>query len=140
MDRLWNFLAQLELRDLLWVVAVFLATFVLSLAVVSWLLVLLPATYFVERDRRPFWVGQPPVVRWSGLIAKNLLGAALVAGGVVLSLPGIPGQGLLTILIGVMLLDFPGKRKLERKIVGMPRVLRTINRLRARFGKPPLVL
>jgi hypothetical protein len=39
-----------------------------------------------------------------------------------------------------MLLNFPGKRALERKLVGRPRVLRAINGLRARFGKPGLVL
>ncbi len=57
-----------------------------------------------------------------------------------MSLPGIPGQGLLTILLGVMLLDFPGKRRLEFKIISRPKVFRAINRLRARFDKPPLVL
>ena len=76
----------------------------------------------------------------SPIILKNASGIALVALGFVLSLPGIPGQGLLTILLGVMLLDFPGKRRLERRLVGMPRVFDRVNRLRARFGKPPLVL
>jgi hypothetical protein len=47
---------------------------------------------------------------------------------------------MLTILIGVMLLNFPGKRRLERWLVSRPRVLPVINRLRARFGKPPLLL
>jgi hypothetical protein len=73
-------------------------------------------------------------------VLKNLLGLGLVALGLLLSLPGIPGQGLLTGLIGIMLLDFPGKRRLERKLVGMPRVLAAINRLRHRYGKVPLVL
>jgi hypothetical protein len=58
----------------------------------------------------------------------------------VLSIPGVPGQGILTILLGIMLLDFPGKRKLEHKIVSRPKVLSTINKLRHRFGKPALVL
>jgi hypothetical protein len=59
---------------------------------------------------------------------------------VLLSLPGVPGQGILTILIGVMLLDFPGKRRLERWLVRRPAVFKGINRIRARFDKPPLVL
>ena len=58
----------------------------------------------------------------------------------VLTLPGVPGQGMLTILIGLMLLDVPGKRRLERRIVGRRRILQAINRLRKRFGRPPLVL
>jgi hypothetical protein len=54
--------------------------------------------------------------------------------------PGVPGQGVLTILLGIMLLDFPGKRALETRIVGRPRVNGAVNALRARFGKPPLIL
>ena len=67
---------------------------------------------------------------------KNLLGVVLVALGIVMSLPGVPGQGILTILLGIMLLDFPGKRNLEHKMVSRPQVLNAINKLRHRFGKP----
>jgi hypothetical protein len=73
-------------------------------------------------------------------ILKNVIGAGVVGLGLLLSFPGIPGQGILTILIGVMLLDFPGKRRLERAVIRRPRVLGAVNRLRARYGKPPLVL
>nr|ALS89658.1 putative transmembrane protein (PGPGW) [uncultured bacterium] len=64
----------------------------------------------------------------------------LVVLGVVMSIPGVPGQGILTILLGVMLLDFPGKRNFERKLVTRPQVRNAINKLRHRFGKPELVL
>jgi hypothetical protein len=57
-----------------------------------------------------------------------------------MSLPGVPGQGILTILLGLMLLDLPGKRAWEQKLVKRPKVLQTINQLRGKFGKPPLVL
>jgi len=73
-------------------------------------------------------------------VGKNLLGLVLVALGVVLSVPGVPGQGLLTILIGIILLDFPGKRALVQRLVGRPAVLGAINRLRARFRRPPMEL
>jgi hypothetical protein len=52
----------------------------------------------------------------------------------------VPGQGILNILLGIMLLDFPGKRSLEYRLVSRPQVLSTINKLRHRFGKPKLVL
>lgn len=128
----------------LWSGALFLVTFAVtfaaSLTLVGVLLVKLPPTYFLDRHQRDLWIDQHPAVRWSGIVLKNALGIALIALGALLSLPGIPGQGLLTILLGVMLLDFPGKRRLERRLIGMPRVLDRVNRLRARFGKPPLVL
>src|SRR5262249_60782572 len=81
-----------------------------------------------------------PVLRGAARVAKNLLGGMVALLGILLSLPGIPGPGLLLVLIGLTLLDIPGKRRLERKLIGRPRVLRGINSLRERFGKPPLVL
>ena len=64
----------------------------------------------------------------------------LVLLGLIMAIPGVPGQGLLTALIGLTLLSFPGKRRLERRFVRMPALLRAINRLRARFARPPLEL
>ena len=51
---------------------------------------------------------------------------------------GIPGQGLLTMIVGLTMIDFPGKQRLERRLIGRPHVLRAINRLRARFQRAPL--
>jgi UPF0716 family protein affecting phage T7 exclusion len=72
------------------------------------------------------------------LILKNLLGVAVVAAGILMLF--VPGQGVLTILLGIMLLDVPGKWTLEQKILSRTEVRKTINRLRARFRKPALVL
>ena len=52
----------------------------------------------------------------------------------------LPGQGILTILIGLMLLDFPGKRGLERRLVQQPAVWRAINWMRAKAHQPALEL
>jgi hypothetical protein len=120
--------------------ALFLATFVISIVVIGALLVMLPPTYFLDSHDRGLWIDQHPVIRWTGIVVKNLVGIAIILLGAALSLPGIPGQGLLTILIGLVLLDFPGKRRLERKILQMRRVLQKINSLRQRFGRQPLTL
>ena len=115
-------------------------TFVVSIAVVTVVLVKLPANYFHSSHERDFLVERHPVLRAVGIFAKNLLGLLLVGLGIVMSLPGVPGQGVLTILLGIMLLDFPGKRGLETRIVSRPRVNAAVNALRARFDKPPLLL
>ena len=130
----------ISLRGVLIGVGVFVITFSVSLAVVSVILVKLPRTYFKEDHPRDLWSDRHPVIRLAGVIGKNLLGLLLVALGIVLSLPGVPGQGILTILLGIMLLDFPGKRRLEYKLISRPSVLRAVNKLRTRFGKPELVL
>jgi hypothetical protein len=127
-------------QSLLLGVLLFVVSFAISLAVVSFILVKIPPDYFQEDRPQEFWSGRHPVIRMLGMVAKNLLGIVLVALGIVMSVPGVPGQGILTILLGIMLLDFPGRQKLERKIVSQPRVLKNVNKLRHRFGKPELEL
>ncbi len=121
-------------------IALYGVTLAASLLVVGVLLVRLPATYFLDSEDRQLWVDHHPAARLVLHILKNLAGIGLIALGLLLSLPGIPGQGLLTVLIGLMLVDFPGKRRLERRLIGQPRVLHAVNRLRLRYGKAPLIL
>lgn len=71
------------------------------------------------------------------MVLKNALGILFFLSG--LAMLFLPGQGLLTMFIGLVLLDFPRKQILVRHILGYRRVLRVINRLRAKFGKPVLV-
>jgi len=52
----------------------------------------------------------------------------------------LPGQGLLTILIGLLLLDFPGKRALELRLLRRPALRGFLDRMRQRRGVPPFVL
>src|SRR6266513_4111557 len=132
-------LASISLQRVLLAVLLFVVTFAVSLAVVSFILVKLPSTYFQEGHPRDFWSDRHPGIRLAGVFAKNVLGILLVALGILMSIPGVPGQGVLTILLGIMLLDFPGKRRLEQKLLSRPGVLKTINRLRLKFDKPPLI-
>lgn len=121
-------------------VLLFVVAFTISLAIVSFIMVKIPADYFKLDRPRELLPDKSRAIRWLVVIVKNLLGILLVALGIIMSVPGVPGQGILTILLGIMLLDFPGKRKLEYKIVSRPKVLNAINKLRHRFGKPPLEL
>jgi hypothetical protein len=137
---MFTLLGLIALRSVLLGVLLFLVTFIASLAIVSFVLVKIPADYFKKDNPRDFWADRHSAIRLLGLVGKNLLGVLLVVLGVLLSLPGVPGQGILTILLGIMLLDIPGKRALEHKLVSRPRVYQAINKLRHRFGKPNLVL
>jgi hypothetical protein len=139
-DWLSEFAASLTWKNALIGVAIFVVTFLVNLAIVSFILVKIPADYFTKHHVTKFWSGPKPALHAAGIIGKNILGVLLLALGIVLSVPGVPGQGLLTILLGIMLLDFPGKRNLERKLLERKGILGTINRLRQRFDKPPLEL
>ena len=131
--------AMTWVQKMLLTLGVFSLTLLFSLGAVMAVLVRLPATYFRDDDVS-ISPRRHPIIRGIAVILKNMFGALLILLGLFLSLPGVPGQGILTILIGVMLLNFPGKRRLERWLVSRPRVLPVINGLRARFGKPPLLL
>lgn len=137
---LTDFFASITWQSALLAVLLFVVTFTISLAIVSFIMVKIPPDYFHKDRPRDLWSDRHPAVRWLGVFAKNLLGIVLVVLGILMSIPGVPGQGVLTILLGIMLLDFPGKRTLEYKLVSRPQVLTTINKLRQRFGKPSLVL
>ncbi len=121
-------------------VGTFLITFTLSLLVVGIVMVKIPANYFSSHYVQDFMPGKPWILRWGAVILKNLLGVFLIFLGILLSLPGVPGQGLLTILLGLIMIDIPGKRPLEARIIKRPAILATINNLRARYNKPPLEL
>jgi hypothetical protein len=133
-------LVLIERGNVILAISLFLVTFAASVGIISFILVKIPPNYFQESYSRTFWVDRSPAVRWAGLIGKNVLGILLVLLGIVMSLPGIPGQGVLTILLGIMLLDLPGKRRLEQKILKQPKIMEKINALRHKFSKPPLVL
>ena len=76
---------------------------------------------------------QPAVV-----LVKNAIGIVLILVGFAMLI--LPGQGLLTILFGIALTNFPGKFRLERRIVNIPSVRGALDRIRSAAGRPPLRL
>ena len=124
----------------IWALVLAVTLFVLSNLILLGLVVALPADFFHHARssntiQRRHWV-----VYVAAMIAKNLLGLLLLLLGGFLILPGVPGPGLVCILIGLAMVNFPGKRRLQEKLLSYPHVRRTVNRLRARFGRPPLQL
>lgn len=122
-----------------WLVPLSVFVFFASIAAVSAIVVRMPVDYFrgERRERDPF-PGLHPLLRRALRMSRQGLGVALIVVGIVMLIT--PGQGLLTILIGLTLLDFKGKYALERRLVRKPPVLRAINWLRKRAGRAPLEL
>ena len=114
-------------------------TFVASLVVIPFICVRMGHDYFMpHRDLDTTLRGRRPVIRWTGLILKNLAGLILFLAGVAMLF--LPGQGVITMIIGILLMNFPGKRSFELWLIRIPGILRTINSLRQRAGHPPLEL
>jgi hypothetical protein len=111
---------------------------VASYGMVMFAILKIPADYFTSAYPLKIRSNKPFFIRWSLVILKNLFGAFLVVSGVIMIFG--PGPGVLTILLGLIMLDIPGKRPLEVKIIQRPAVLSAINNLRARYKKAPLVM
>jgi Putative transmembrane protein (PGPGW) len=123
---------------LIWLTALSMVFFVVTLIAIPFILVRLPADYFDVRVPRPWMEDHHPVLRLLGHIVKNAVGVIFLFAGFLMLF--LPGQGVLTMLIGISMLDFPGKRKVEAKLIGQPTVLSVINGMRKKFNKPPLLL
>jgi len=114
------------------------AMLVISAIVIPFLIVRLPADFYVENDHPRHLFQDRPLVRIIFLTVKNAIGAVLAVAGVLMLV--LPGQGILTILAALALLNFPGKRKMEMRILHRPAILKSINWVRRRAGREPLAL
>jgi len=138
MEWLASFWESITWGKVLLGVGLFVISFALSIAAIAIVMVKIPANYFSSHYQQDFLPNSPWLVRWGAVLAKNIFGVFLILLGIVLSLPGVPGQGVLTILLGLIMVDIPGKRPLEAKIIKRPTILAAVNDLRAKYNKPPL--
>lgn len=121
-----------------WLALLSLVSLVLVAVAVPWVVVALPPDYFTRDERAgvELW-DRHPLLRALIIAVKNVLALLFIVIG--LALLFLPGQGVLTIIVGVLLLDFPGKYRFERWLMCRPRIQHLFNRLRGRAGKPPFV-
>ena len=120
---------------IVWLVSISLGIFVFSLVTIKWLVALIPEDYFVMKSGSKFRSKRPYLWLITAVV-KNLVGYTLILGGIIMLF--VPGQGLFTIFIGLILSNYPGKYYIERRIVAMPKILNTVNWLRKKTDKPPL--
>ena len=111
-------------------------TLLASILSILALVIYLPADYFT-REKQISIVANP-ILRILLRILKNIFGVIALFIGIIMLIG--PGQGLFTILVGVILCDFPRKRKVERKLIARPALLTAANRIRARYNRPPILL
>jgi len=135
---MWNFIETNE-HLVEWMMLAAAAMFLVTLAVVPFLIIRLPSDYFTHSRRlRQDLDPRHPAVRVIFIVVKNVIGGLLIAVGIAMLV--LPGQGLLTIVIGLTLVDFPGKYRVEQAVVRQHTVHRAIDWIRTKAGKPPLEL
>ena len=120
-----------------WLTAFSVALFIGSIVAVPWLVARIPTDYFMATaSEQNEFRQQHPTASLLWRILKNVIGVVLLLAGVAMLI--LPGQGLLTILLGVMLVDFPGKRRLELLIIRRPSIRRVVGWIRRRSGRDEL--
>ena len=138
MQWLSEFWQSLTLGQVLFAGGIFLGSLLLNILVIGLVFVKIPSHYFSSHYQDDFLPNSSWITRWGAVILKNVAGLVMVIIGIV-QLVG-PGQGILSILTGLILMDIPGKRPLEARIIKRPTVLAAVNRLRAKYGREPLVM
>ena len=120
------------------VVIASVASFVLTGVGCVVMITYLPSNYFIGsyQERRI----KNPFIRFFVSLIKNVAGFLLIIVGALMSLPAVPGQGLLTVLTGLIISDFPGKKCLARRIIRIRTVYLTANKIRLHFKRQPLEL
>ena len=123
-------------KDLiLWFGSISLFVFLFSLLSLKWLVSLIPEDYFINKKDSKIKTNNI-LIWYIVLIFKNLIGYSLILGGIMMLV--LPGQGLFTIIIGLMMSNYPGKYSIEKKFIAIPTILKSINWLRRKSNKPPI--
>ena len=117
------------------IAAMVLLSFAVTSVIAICVVVRLPSDFLRIASRQP---GRRSLREWSAFLLKNLLGLFLIVAGAVLALPGMPGQGLLMIAVGLMVSDLPGRDPLLRRMLEKRSVRVPLNRLRRLFSRAPL--
>ena len=132
-----DYLLELATRykdELYWLGWLSIATLIASAAFIPLLASRIPVDYFYNNqhlnNRKRCWRS----IAYSGM--RNLLALILLAAGILMLV--LPGQGLLTLLMALFVADLPGKHRIERKLIGHPKLLASLNWIRAHRGIAPL--
>ncbi len=119
-----------------WMAIISAITFIISIVLIPIVISRLPANYFQPHYRHALQANKGIGASLITL-SKNILGLVLVIAGFLMFF--IPGQGILTMLIGLGLMNFPGKYSMERKLASRPAVLKSMNWIRSKAGVEPLL-
>ncbi|URQ72362.1 hypothetical protein M9C84_00635 [SAR86 cluster bacterium] len=112
--------------------------FLLSLLGLSWLISIIPHNYFVDKKRVSLIKIKNPLMWLPIIIIKNSIGLVLILFGILMLI--LPGQGVLTIITGLIFLDYPGKFRFERSLVRNKLILNSMNWIRRKLDKPDLII
>ena len=132
-------LISLPLTELLQILGIIsVLTFLGSLIILPWLVLRMRPDYFirhhqevVERHRRH------PVLAVIIFLLRNSIGCCLLIAGIAMLV--LPGQGILTMVVGFSVMDFPGKHRIMDRVMANKKIQQALNWIRHKGGREELV-
>jgi len=109
---------------------------VVSAIAVPWIVLRLPTDAFRRPNPLNAFRRHHPALRVLLFLIRNVIGIVLLLAGIAMLV--LPGQGILTILLALIVMEFPGKWWLEHRLVGQPAVMRLLNWIRRKGHREPL--
>lgn len=137
-DWILQFWESLTWGRIAWGLLFTVITIIASYGLIVIGMIKIPADYFSSTYVKEIKHDKHFTLRWSAFIIKNIVGFLLIIAGIIMIFT--PGPGVPTILLGLVMMDIPGKRPLEAKLIQRPLVLSAVNELRAKYNKPPLIM
>lgn len=137
-ERLAQFWEALTWGRIAWGLSFTIITIIASYGLIVIGMIKIPADYFSSTYVKEINHDKHFSIRWTAFIVKNIIGFLLIIAGIIMIFT--PGPGVPTILLGLIMMDIPGKRPLEAKLIKRPMVLSAVNDLRSKYNKPPLIL
>ncbi|RUM36074.1 MAG: hypothetical protein DSY58_06000 [Desulfobulbus sp.] len=123
-------------RLLEWLGLLSVVTFFASIVFIPWLILRLETDFFIKHRVAPPRASSHALpVRVILLVLRNGVGLVFLAAGVAMLF--LPGQGILTILIGLSMMNFPGREFVLERLVQNQKVRKSLNWLRSKGNKAP---
>ncbi len=119
--------------ELLAVISLF--TFLLSIILIPWYIGRLPPDFFHILQTQG--IDHQNKRTTLGLLLQNCIGVLLIIAGFIMLF--MPGQGILTILIGMLCMSFPGKLRLILYLVNRPSIRTSLNWTRKKMKQKPFI-
>lgn len=135
LQQLWE---SLTWSRIIWGTIITIISVIISYGAIVIGMIKIPADYFSSAYVKKLNSDKHFSIRWTALIIKNIVGFFMVIAGIIMLFT--PGPGIPTILLGLIMMDIPGKRPIEARLIQRPMVLSAVNDLRAKYNKPPLIM
>ena len=110
-------------------------TFFLSLLLIPLFINRLDSEFFLHFHDRKRRDDEHPLMFFLLRLLRYSFGLFLLTAGILMLF--LPGQGLLTIILGICLLDFPAKRALTDRILSYQKIQRGLNWIREKGKQSP---